>query len=205
MDRRFVYIDPKPGMKSVRLTGAGENEDAEPPGFLATLFGALSDIPREQPIRDNLDGIERMSARIRRLRRIIGDHSPGGGGGDRACGRLQLLSLQPDARPGSASWRAKAHTLSAREAGYAYAAYGQLKLATVVEEIAAAIFRLGGGGDSASRAVVRDAVWSHARAIGLTDADAVTAKGARRGCRPVPRAISTSPSVPAACASSPGG
>ena len=54
-------------MKSVRLTGGGE---AEPPGFFATMFGALSDIPREQPIRDNLEAIDRMSARIRRLRRI---------------------------------------------------------------------------------------------------------------------------------------
>ena len=44
VDRRFVYIDPKPGGRSVRLT---DRAASEPPGFFATLFGALSDIPRE--------------------------------------------------------------------------------------------------------------------------------------------------------------
>ncbi|HWH18834.1 MAG TPA: patatin-like protein, partial [Allosphingosinicella sp.] len=33
VDRRFVYIDPKPGIPSVRLSSAGESE---PPGFFAT-------------------------------------------------------------------------------------------------------------------------------------------------------------------------
>ena len=178
VDRRFVYIDPKPGMKSIRLTAAGENGEAEPPGFLATLFGALSDIPREQPIRDNLDGIERMSARIRRLRRITESIRPEVEAAiERAVGSSFFLSSPTPSR--LASWRTKAHNLSAREAGYAYAAYGQLKIATVVEEIAAAVFRLGGGGDSARRSAVRDAIWGHTRAIGLTDPDAVTAKGAR--------------------------
>jgi len=178
VDRRFVYIDPKPGMKSIKLTNVGEGGETEPPGFLATLFGALSDIPREQPIRDNLDGIERMSARIRRLRRITETIRPEVETAiERAVGSSFFLSSPTPAR--LASWRNKAHTLSAREAGYAYAAYGQLKLATVVEEVAAAIFRLGGGGDSARRAAVREAIWAHARALGFTDAGAVTAKGAR--------------------------
>jgi hypothetical protein len=68
LDRRFVYIDPKPGVASIRFNAAGE---AETPGFFATLFGALSDIPREQPIRDNLEAIDGRSARIRRLRHIV--------------------------------------------------------------------------------------------------------------------------------------
>jgi patatin-related protein len=175
VDRRFVYIDPKPGMKSVRLTGAGETE---PPGFFATLFGALSDIPREQPIRDNLEAIDRMSARIRRLRRITESIRPEVEAAiERAVGSSFFLSSPTPAR--LAGWRARANKLSAREAGYAYAAYGQLKIATVVEEMAATIFRLGGGGDTARRAAVRQAVWDHVRAIGLADPDAVTAKGAR--------------------------
>ncbi|HYI48079.1 MAG TPA: patatin-like protein [Allosphingosinicella sp.] len=175
VDRRFVYIDPKPGMKSVRLTGAGQ---AEPPGFFATLFGALSDIPREQPIRDNLEGIERMSARIRRLRRITESIRPEVEAAiERAVGSSFFLSSPTPAR--LAAWRAKANKLSAREAGYAYAAYGQLKIATVVEEVAATILRLGGGGGGARRTAVRDAVWDHIRAVGLTDREAVTAKGAR--------------------------
>jgi patatin-related protein len=175
VDRRFVYIDPKPGMKSVRFGGKGE---AEPPGFFGTIFGALSDIPREQPIRDNLETIERMSARIRRLRRITESIRPEVEAAiERAIGSSFFLNRPTAGR--IAGWRARAHHLAAREAGYAYAAYGQLKIATVVEEIAETLFRLGGGGDSARRRTVRRAIWRHVRAIGLTDAEAVTAAGAR--------------------------
>jgi patatin-related protein len=178
VDRRFVYIDPKPGLKSVKLTAVGEGE-IEPPGFLSTLFGALSDIPREQPIRDNLESIKRISARVRRLRWIVDAIRPEVEAAiERAVGSSFFLSSPTPGR--LASWRSKAHTLSAREAGYAYAAYGQLKMATVVEDIAAAILRLGGGGgDSTRRHAVREAVWTHVRALGLTDATALTAKGAR--------------------------
>src|SRR4051812_16737529 len=175
VDRRFVYIDPKPGLKSVRFGGDGE---AEAPGFFGTIFGALSDIPREQPIRDNLDTIDRMSARIRRLRRITESIRPEVEAAiERAVGSSFFLNRPTPGR--IAGWRAKAHNLAAREAGYAYAAYGQLKIATVVEEIVALLFRLGGGGDSARRASVRRAIWRHVRTIGLTDAEAVTARGAR--------------------------
>src|SRR5205085_2752639 len=104
VDRRFVYIDPKPGMKSVKLTGAGEGGEAEPPGFLATLFGALSDIPREQPIRDNLDGIKRISARVRRLRWITEAIRPEVEAAfERAVGSSFFLSSPTPAR--IASWR----------------------------------------------------------------------------------------------------
>ncbi|HYN46600.1 MAG TPA: patatin-like protein, partial [Allosphingosinicella sp.] len=174
VDRRFVYIDPKPGMKSVRLGSGGA---AEPPGFFATVFGALSDIPREQPIRDNLEGIERISARIRRLRLIIESIRPEVEATiERGIGSSFFLASPTPARIGA--WRAKAHSLASREAGYAYAAYGQLKIATVVEEIVDMLFRLGGAGDNARRAAVRRSVWRHVRTIGLTDADAVTARGA---------------------------
>jgi len=174
VDRRFVYIDPKPGMKSVRFTG----KEAEPPGFFGTLFGALSDIPREQPIRDNLEGIERLSARIRRLRRIIESIRPEVEAAiERGIGSSFFLNSPTPAR--IAAWRARAHNLASREAGYAYAAYGQLKIATVIEEMAEIIFRLGGGGDNVRRKAVRRALWRHLRGSGLVDADAVTARGAR--------------------------
>src|SRR5205085_2747836 len=177
VDRRFVYIDPKPGLKSVKLTSVGEG-DVEPPGFLSTLFGALSDIPREQPIRDNLESIKRISARVRRLRWIVEAIRPEVEAAiERAVGSSFFLSSPTPAR--LASWRSKAHNLSAREAGSAYAAYGQLKLATVVEEIAACILRLGGGGDNNRRHAVREAVWTHVRTLGLTDAGAITAQGPR--------------------------
>jgi hypothetical protein len=75
VDRRFVYIDPKPGLPSFRVRGRGKTADGQlkPPGFFSTIFGATSDIPREQPIRDSLNAIEGRSQRIARMREIT-DH-----------------------------------------------------------------------------------------------------------------------------------
>jgi patatin-related protein len=175
VDRRFVYIDPKPGVRSVRLSG---DDRDEPPGFFATIFGALSDIPREQPIRDNLEAIEQRSATIRRLRRIVDAMRPEVESAiERAFGSAMLM-LRPTPRR-LASWRARVQTVAAREAGYAYAAYGHLKLASVAEEVAERIFELGGGGDRGRQERVRQAVWNEIRERGLAAHDSMTAAGAR--------------------------
>lgn len=175
VDRRFVYIDPKPGMRSVRITDAGAGE---PPGFFATIFGALSDIPREQPIRDNLEAIEQRSTTIRRLRRIVDAMRPEVEAAIERTFGSTLLLLRPTPKR-LASWRARAQNVAAREAGYAYAAYGHLKLAGIVEEAAERLFRLSGGGDGVRHERVRQAVWTRVRDRGLTAPGAMTAAGAR--------------------------
>jgi patatin-related protein len=176
IDRRFVYIDPKPGIDSVRLTASGL---AESPGFFATIFGALSDIPREQPIRDNLEAIDGRSARIRRLRHIVTAMRPEVEAAiERAFGTTLLLSRPNAGR--LAGWRTRAQNVAARTAGYSYAAYGHLKIAAVVEELAATLLRLAGDGPPEQRDAIRQAVWRHVRSIGLAEAEAMTATGARQ-------------------------
>ena len=175
VDRRFVYIDPKPGARSVRLTG-GEGDEA--PGFFATIFGALSDIPREQPIRDNLEAIEQRSATIRRLRRIVESMRPEVEAAIERMFGSPMLRLPPTPKR-LASWRARAQTMAAREAGYAYAAYGHLKLATVAEEVTERIFELGGGGDRGRHDRVRQSIWNEIRRRGLAGEGSMTAAGAR--------------------------
>jgi patatin-related protein len=168
VDRRFVYIDPKPGGHAVRL-GGGDADAA--PGFFATIFGALSDIPREQPIRDNLEALDGRSARIRRMTRIIEAMQPQVEAAiERAFGSTLLLLRPTPSR--LAAWRAKAHGVAARESGFAYAAYAQLKLATVVERVAEALSRGAGG-----REGTRKALWQHVRARGLVGPQAITAGG----------------------------
>jgi patatin-related protein len=174
VDRRFVYIDPKPGARAMRLTDTGKQE---PPGFFATIFGALSDIPREQPIRDNLEAIEGRSSRIRRLTRIVEAMRPEVEAAiERAFGTTIFL-LRPTAKR-LAGWRARSHGLAARGAGFAYAGYGQLKLSTVVEEISDILFRLSGEGDRARHERLRQKVWDEVRARGLTAPEAVPGGGA---------------------------
>jgi len=175
IDRRFVYIDPKPGIGGIRLTGSGRTET---PGFFATIFAALSDIPREQPIRDNLDAIEGRSARIRRLRKIVDAMRPEVEAAiERAFGRTLLLGHPTPAR--LAAWRTKAQIVAAREAGYAYAAYGQLKVSAVIEEAAAILARASGAGGRERHDAVREQVWDTIRSRGLTSPDAITASGLR--------------------------
>ena len=124
VDRRFVYIDPKPGIRSVRINRGGETEV---PGFFTTIFGALSDIPREQPIRDNLDAIAGRSDRIRRSRRIIEAIRPEiEAAVDHLFGRTFFLTNPNPAR--LAKWRALAEARSAQASGHAWSAYQRLRV-----------------------------------------------------------------------------
>ncbi|HEY0012648.1 MAG TPA: patatin-like protein [Allosphingosinicella sp.] len=174
VDRRFVYLDPKPGMPSFRGRSSGA-AGAEMPGFFATIFGALSDIPREQPIRDNLEAIEARSARIRRMNRILEAIRPQV---EAAIGRAfggAFFLLAPTAERLGA-WRSRAHLIAARQAGFAYAAYGQLKLSRVVEETIRHLCRTSGAETERS---ARRAIWGAVRGTGAAADDAFTASGTR--------------------------
>ena len=131
VDRRFVYIDPKPGGHLVGVwTKPGEGR----PGFFRTILRALSDIPREQPIRDSVEALNALSARVRRLRHIVeAMRPPVDAAIERALGRtLRFFSITP-AR--LTDWRSKVQTAAATEAGFAYPAYAHLKLSQVVEQV----------------------------------------------------------------------
>ena len=172
VDRRFVYIDPKPGKRSIRLLKG----EAELPGFFATIFGALSDIPREQPIRDNLEAIEARSERIRRMAAIIRAIRPEVEETIEALfGRTFFLDNPTAAR--LAAWRDKAQAAAARQAGYAYASYGYLKIVTVFEDLVQRLRKMGTG-ERRDLAPIRAALRDHALALGLGDPGACSATGA---------------------------
>ena len=116
------------GYMSIRLL---ERVCEEAPGFFRTIFGALSDIPREQPIADNLEAIEGRSRRIRRMQRIIEAIRPEVEASiDRVFGRTLFLNRPTEAR--LAAWRQKAQNEAAAQAGFAFASYGHLKLSGIV-------------------------------------------------------------------------
>ena len=124
IDRRFVYIDPKPGIHSVRLNRSGETRL---PGFFTTIFGALSDIPREQPIRDNLDAIAGRSARTARSRRVVESIRPEiEATVDQLFGRTFFMTTPSAARLGK--WRTLAEAKSASDAGHAWSAYQRIRV-----------------------------------------------------------------------------
>jgi patatin-related protein len=176
VDRRFVYIDPKPGLPSFRLRrrGSDAKEGVKPPGFFATIFGATSDIPREQPIRDSLNAIEGRSARIGRMREIS-EHLRGEIERmiEAMLGKTWFLSKPNPAR--LAKWRQTMLEKSADATGYAYPAYAHLRLAGVLDDIMATARRAWPDGPPDHFRALRHALWNEMCARGL---DKVTgAKG----------------------------
>ena len=164
VDRRFVYIDPKPGRKSISVGGkAGKGEL---PGFFATIFKTLSDIPREQPIRDNVEALEALSSRIRRTRMIVEAMRPEVEERIEATlGRTFFLDRPTPAR--LAAWRASAHVKASGEGGYAFVSYSHLKLSLIVEELADVAAAAHGVTEQRERAQWREAVWRAVRASGI--------------------------------------
>ena len=157
VDRRFVYVDPKPGMHAEL-----PRDSMKLPGFFATVLRSLADIPRQQPINDNLAAIDALSARVRRLRYVVDGMTPEVDAAiERAVGiRVFMFKPTPERL---AEWRSRTQSVAAREAGFAYAAYGQLKIAQTVEALATRFVQLGGIDSD----IVRRALWTEVRARGF--------------------------------------
>jgi patatin-related protein len=130
VDRRFVYLDPRP-----EGSGPTPGNAAREVGFFGAIFGSLSTIPREQPIRDDLERIEQQSRDAARLKRIVMDLQPDI---DRAVEKLFGFTFLLD-RPTPkrlASWRAKAQQAAAERSGYAFGAYAVTKFDAILDQLA---------------------------------------------------------------------
>lgn len=160
VDRRFVYIDPKPGRPSFRIGKKGGAEDGvKAPGFFATIFGATSDIPREQPIRDSLNAIEGRSQRIARMREITEHLRPEVEEMIEAMlGRTWFLSKPTAER--MRKWRHMMLEKAVASAGYSYPAYAHLRLAGVLDDIVATARRNWPDCTDEQCAGMRDTLWA---------------------------------------------
>src|SRR5215472_2973597 len=106
------------------------------------LKGALSDIPRNEPIADELSWVADLNERVKRLKAIV------------EAARPQITALvvaavdMPPDRPVSVdqlrSWRERMTVQAARDAGFAYEGYVRLKLASVRAFISQLIVTLRG-------------------------------------------------------------
>ena len=133
VDRRFVYIDPHPDE-----IGGQRHTDPRAPGFFSVIFGSLSSIPREQPVRDNLEAIAAASRQLTALKAIVDALRPEVEAKvQKLFGRTLFLDSPTARRLGN--WRAKAQQAAATQAGYTFQSYGQVKFAQIVEELGATI------------------------------------------------------------------
>ena len=161
VDRRFVYIDPKPDE-----VGGMERSDTKKPGWFSVIFGSLSSIPREQPIRDNLDALAHQSRDMESLRRIVASLRPDI---ELAVEKLfgHTLFLDRPTMPRLTGWRTKAQTAAAKRAGYAFDGYAQIKLAGIISDLARIIHDAGRAMDGPDLDMIERILGGHLRLHGL--------------------------------------
>lgn len=179
VDRRFVYVEPSPSVAGFRLTSLQQRATGETllPGFFRTIFGAVSDIPREQPIRDNLEVIAERSMRIRRMQHITQALRPEiDQTVDHTLGRTLFLN-RPTARR-LAQWRARMQQKAAQAAGFAYPAYGYLKYAGIVADLAELFAALAGETNPTAKEAMLQRLRAHLHETGVDRVGSGTADGA---------------------------
>jgi len=163
VDRRLVYIDPDPVQPSPPPGG-------RMPGFFATLKGALSDLPRNEPIGEQLEFISSFNERVRKLRAIIDSARP-----DIARLVTELAESRIDGSPDVAeiqAWREAANERAAQDAGFAYQGYVRQKLDSVQTYVARIIVSICGLRGGSPEARVVDAIidaWARRRGIAYRD------------------------------------
>ena len=135
VDRRLVYIEPDPA--------AGDSRSARDiPGFFATLRAAMSDIPRNQPVTDELRWIRELNHRAHRLKALIEGARPFVSG---LVGSVVTADLYAPITPDQIrSWREHINARVARDAGFAYQSYVRLKLIAAYDFVARTLVRLSG-------------------------------------------------------------
>lgn len=127
VDRRIIYIDPDP--ESGQLEHGGS-----PPGFFQTIRSALSDIPRNEPVRDELADIHVIGRQIHLYQEVVRATRPH----IQQTVRRILDDGVPD-HPTAfqlAQLRETANSHAARDAGYAYDGYIQVKVLSVLNWVA---------------------------------------------------------------------
>ncbi|TCM22064.1 patatin-related protein [Novosphingobium sp. PhB165] len=161
VDRRFVYIDPAPDR-----IGADLRRDTRPPGFFTTIFGSLSSIPREQPIRDNLEALEEDSREMATLRAIVRALRPEI---EDTVGSLfgHTLFLDRPTPKRLANWRARAQQAAFEQAGFAYHGYVQVKFTGVVTMLARLVFEAAKGLGVGSTAPIVERLYSYLSENGI--------------------------------------
>jgi patatin-related protein len=161
VDRRIVYIDPRPD----RVGGIRRSE-SRAPGFFSVIFGSLSSIPREQPIRDNLEKLERQSNEMATLRAVVRAVQPEVEETvERLFGRTLFID-RPTAKR-LAAWRAKAQDAACVQAGFAYHGYAHVKLAGIIGSLARLIHGASPDIDFASHEPVARRLQAYLATVGL--------------------------------------
>jgi patatin-related protein len=181
VDRRIVYIDPDPGVRSSPVRD-------QAPGFFATLKNALSDIPRTGPVTDELSWVNGFNERARRLKAIVERARPQV---SRLVATVMIGSHEAVGEAQIREWREQANVRAAHDGGFAYEGYVGLKLASARAFISQLIMTMRGAqpGSPFARAIgeVIDAWATRAEALDRPTELGSFRSGAAQGLDAAPR------------------
>jgi patatin-related protein len=159
VDRRIVYIEPNPRREMPRAGG-------RVPGFFSALRGSLSDIPRNQPIHDELEWVQSHSLQVERMNQVIEGMRDDVQAAIAEC--LGTMDVSNITGLQLRNWRIDANRAAGRNAGFTYAAYVELKVARMLDALALHLARLSTQhGESVSRDAWRERLddWGHAQGL----------------------------------------
>ncbi|TNE62246.1 MAG: patatin-like protein [Alphaproteobacteria bacterium] len=130
VDRRIVYVDPVPDDPE-ELRHYRRNDDL--PGFFRTILSSLAEIPRNEPIYEDLMAIGKQNKAARRLEAVLQSV-------EAEINELvdENIVLERDWRVDTAmlaSWRERAHEAAHKGTGYTYASYLQAKTVRLLERL----------------------------------------------------------------------
>ncbi|MCC3861846.1 patatin-like protein [Pseudemcibacter aquimaris] len=126
VSRRVIYVDPNPERLKIKPNGA-------PPTMLNTLKGALSDIPMNEPMHDDLEEIHIHNQEVSTIKSVVDSVRP-------SVEKL-VFEISPKKISTSTtfkdleSWRNIASARAVTEAGYSYEAYARLKIRSTVADL----------------------------------------------------------------------
>ena len=208
VDRRLLYIEPDPHGPAAREGGASPNT------FHGAL-GALTSIPRSEPILDDLLVVQAHNQLVRRIRDVVETNFDG-------VAVLVEAIVTPEGLTASApeqwpwnTWNTAVHDSAIAQAGMTYSTYMHVKISSVVEGIAGSINAICNYPEESNHAqLVRNTVYAWAANRGLFGApprDLRRPTHARPKTRiapsrrshtgpPTTRSPSSRPSISASCA-----
>lgn len=126
VSRRIIYVDPNPEKLKGKATGA-------PPAMLNTLKGALSDIPMNEPMHDDLQSIHSHNQKVLTIKAVVDSVKPSV---QRLVYEVSPKRIGKNTSPKElAKWRELASARAVTEAGYSYEAYARLKIRSTVSEL----------------------------------------------------------------------
>ncbi|WP_262694242.1 patatin-like protein [Kordiimonas aquimaris] len=133
VDRRIVFVDPRPDETATETPTEDTIEQKPLPGFFKTILSALADIPRNEPILEDLKAIEAQNKETRRFEAVMKRV-------DRDVTALvdKIIVIERGREISTAmlsSWRERAHEEAHAQAGFGYGSYIEAKGVQVMQSL----------------------------------------------------------------------